>query len=121
MTSKQRAYLRSLANTMEPILHIGKEGVTQGVAQQAWDALEARELIKVTVQRNAPYDSAREACCARRRTRNPCSASAPNSSSIAARAGIRTCWTGCQRVNDPRCLRQRQTTNSARQTSAGMR
>lgn len=39
MTSKQRAYLRSLANTMEPILHIGKEGVTQGVAQQAWDAL----------------------------------------------------------------------------------
>lgn len=36
MTSKQRAYLRSLANTMEPILHIGKEGVTQGVAQQAW-------------------------------------------------------------------------------------
>ena len=61
MTSKQRAYLRSLANTMEPILHIGKEGVTQGVAQQAWDALEARELIKVTVQKNAPLD-AREAC-----------------------------------------------------------
>ena len=61
MTSKQRAYLRSLANTMEPILHIGKEGVTQGVAQQAWAAREARELIKVTVQRNSPYDSAREA------------------------------------------------------------
>ena len=35
---------------------------THGVKQQAWDALEARELIKVTVQREAPYDSAREAC-----------------------------------------------------------
>jgi RNA-binding protein len=64
MTSKQRAYLRSMANTTEAILHIGKEGVTQAVAQQAWDALEARELIKVTVQRTAPYDSTREACAA---------------------------------------------------------
>ena len=62
MTSKQRAYLRGLANTMEPILHIGKDGVTPMVSQQAWDALEARELIKVALQRNAPYESAREAC-----------------------------------------------------------
>jgi len=62
MTSKERAYLRALANTMDPILHIGKEGVTQNVAQQAWDALEARELIKVTVQKGAPYETAREAC-----------------------------------------------------------
>lgn len=64
MTSKQRAYLRSMANTMEPILHIGKEGITRQVVQQAWDALEARELMKVTVQRNAPYDSARDVCAA---------------------------------------------------------
>lgn len=62
MTSKQRAYLRAMANTMEPIVHIGKEGVTQGVVQQAWDALEARELIKVAVQRNAPYETTRDAC-----------------------------------------------------------
>lgn len=62
MTSKQRAYLRGMANTMEPILHIGKEGITQAVVQQAWDALEARELIKVTVQRNAPFETAKEAC-----------------------------------------------------------
>lgn len=62
MTSKQRAYLRGLANTMDPILHIGKEGITPAVLQQAWDALEARELIKVTVQRYAPFDSTREAC-----------------------------------------------------------
>lgn len=62
MTSKDRAYLRSLANTMEPILHIGKEGISDTVVQQAWDALEARELIKATVLRNAPYETAREAC-----------------------------------------------------------
>ncbi len=62
MTSKQRAFLRGMANTMEPILHIGKDGITQPLVQQAWDALEARELIKVTVQRYAPFDSTREAC-----------------------------------------------------------
>ncbi len=61
MTTKQRAALRSMANTIQPILHIGKEGINENLVQQAWDALEARELIKVTVQRNAPID-AREAC-----------------------------------------------------------
>lgn len=62
MTSKQRAALRGMANTMDSVLHIGKEGITPPVVQQAWDALEARELIKVTVQRYAPFDSTREAC-----------------------------------------------------------
>ena len=62
MTTKQRAKLRSMCNTMEPILHIGKEGITDNLVKQCWDALEARELIKVTVQKGAPYDSAREAC-----------------------------------------------------------
>ena len=46
---------------MEPIVHIGKEGINDTLCKQAWDALEARELIKVTVQKNAPLD-AREAC-----------------------------------------------------------
>lgn len=67
MTSRQRAALRSMANTMEPVLHIGKEGINDNLAKQAWDALEARELIKVTVQKGAPME-AREACdalCAR--------------------------------------------------------
>ena len=67
MTTKQRAVLRSMANTIDPVLHIGKDGINDNLAQQAWDVLEARELIKVTVQRNAPMD-AREACetlCAR--------------------------------------------------------
>ncbi len=61
MTSKQRAYLRGMANTMDAILHIGKDGITPPVVQQAWDALEARELIKVSVQRYAPYETTREA------------------------------------------------------------
>jgi len=61
MTTKQRAALRSMANTIQPVLHIGKDGINDNLVQQAWDALEARELIKVTVQRNAPLD-AREAC-----------------------------------------------------------
>ena len=61
MTTKQRAGLRAMANTIQPILHIGKDGINDNLVQQAWDALEARELIKVTVQRNAPLD-AREAC-----------------------------------------------------------
>lgn len=54
MTTKQRAALRSMGAVMEPVLHIGKEGITPTVIKQCWDALEARELIKVQVQRNAP-------------------------------------------------------------------
>ena len=61
MTTKQRAKLRSMANALEPVLHIGKDGITDNVSKQAWDALEARELIKVSVQKNAP-DFARAMC-----------------------------------------------------------
>ena len=62
MTTKQRAKLRAMCNTMEPVLQIGKDGITDNVIKQCWDALEARELIKVNVQRNAPFGSTREAC-----------------------------------------------------------
>ena len=62
MTTKQRAALRSMGAVMEPVLHIGKEGITPTVIKQCWDALEARELIKVQAQRNAPYGQTREAC-----------------------------------------------------------
>ena len=61
MTTKQRARLRSMANTIEPVLQIGRDGINDNLLKQAYDALEARELIKVTVQRNAPM-FAREAC-----------------------------------------------------------
>ena len=54
MTSKQRAYLRGLANTMEPIVHAGKGGVSDAMYKQADDALTARELIKGRVLETAP-------------------------------------------------------------------
>ena len=60
MTSKQRAMLRSMANTIETILYVGKDGVVPGTIKQASDALEARELIKCAVQQNCEL-SAREA------------------------------------------------------------
>ena len=60
MTSKQRAYLRSMANTMDTILYVGKDGIVPGTIKQASDALEARELIKCAVQQGCPL-TAREA------------------------------------------------------------
>ena len=61
LTGKQRAALRSMCNTLQPVLYIGKEGVTEATVKEAYDALEARELIKCTVQDTAPH-TAREAC-----------------------------------------------------------
>ena len=61
MTSKQRAYLRSMCNTLPAIISVGKDGVTDTLADSVLDALKARELIKCGVQRGAPV-TAREAC-----------------------------------------------------------
>ncbi len=61
ITSKQRAKLRGMAQTLEPILYIGKDGIADNLIKQADDALEARELIKGSVQQNSAY-TAREAC-----------------------------------------------------------
>jgi len=46
LSGRQKRFLRSLGMTMEPLLHIGKDGVTPPVVRQAVDALRARELIK---------------------------------------------------------------------------
>ena len=61
LTSKQRAQLRGLANAMDPIVHIGKDGISENLARQADEALEARELIKCRVLENSLL-TAREAC-----------------------------------------------------------
>ncbi len=53
MTSKDRAYLRSLATNIDPIFQIGKGGLSDNLIKQVDDALEARELIKITVLENA--------------------------------------------------------------------
>ena len=56
MTSKDRAYLRSLANTIEPVFQVGKGGISDNLIKQVDDALEARELIKLTVLETSPDD-----------------------------------------------------------------
>ena len=60
MTGKQRAVLRGMANTLETILYIGKEGIGENTIRETEDALEARELIKGCVQQGAPL-TAKEA------------------------------------------------------------
>ncbi len=48
-TSKERAKLRSLASTIRPIGQVGKEGISEQLVAGFSDALEARELIKITL------------------------------------------------------------------------
>ena len=59
LTSKQRAFLRSCANTLTPILHIGKGELNDAINKQADDALTAREIIKGRVLEASPM-TARE-------------------------------------------------------------
>jgi RNA-binding protein len=56
LTSKQRSFLRSMANTYEPLVQIGKGSLTAPVATAVSEALEARELIKVRVLKNNDDD-----------------------------------------------------------------
>ena len=58
LTSKQRAQLRGLANSIDTILQIGKDGIGENLVKQADGALEARELIKGKVlENNLEYDA----------------------------------------------------------------
>lgn len=56
MTSKQRAYLKGLAMTMDPIFQIGKSSMTPELTNAVSEALTARELIKVSVLQNCADD-----------------------------------------------------------------
>lgn len=60
LTSKQRAYLRSLASEQPAIMQIGKGGISDNLLKTVSDALNARELIKLSVLETCEY-SAREA------------------------------------------------------------
>ena len=58
LTSKQRAQLRGLANSIDTILQVGKDGIGENLIKQADDALEAREIIKGRVlDNNIEYDA----------------------------------------------------------------
>ena len=58
LTSKQRAQLRGLANGIDTILQVGKDGIGENLIKQADDALEAREIIKGKVlDNNLDYDA----------------------------------------------------------------
>lgn len=52
LTGKEKRYLRSLANTIEPVVQVGKGGVNDSVLFSLNEALEARELVKVKVLKN---------------------------------------------------------------------
>ena len=56
MTTKQRAYLKGLVMTMEPIFQIGKNSMTPELTKAIQEALDARELIKVSVLKNCADD-----------------------------------------------------------------
>ena len=60
LNSKQRAYLRSLAQNLETIFQIGKGGIGEELCAQLSNALEARELIKIRVLESCGY-TAKEA------------------------------------------------------------
>lgn len=55
-TSKQRSVLRSIAQTIEPIGQIGKGGISENMVKTFSEALEARELIKLTLLNNSDED-----------------------------------------------------------------
>lgn len=64
LTSKQRSKLKSIISTVPPIVHIGKDGLTENVVKSMSDALEAHEVIKVAILETAcedPWEIAREA------------------------------------------------------------
>ena len=70
MTTKQRAYLKSLAMTMDPIFQAGKYSLTPEFVKAVSEALEARELIKVSVLKNCADDPKELAAVLAERTRS---------------------------------------------------
>lgn len=61
MTTKERACLRSLAQTTEPITQIGKDGITEAFLAGADAAIEKRELVKISVLQTSPVSATQAA------------------------------------------------------------
>lgn len=65
LNSKQRAQLRKLANTLPDTLHIGKEGISEGVIRQLDELLECHELVKIKLLESSfltPKSAQEELC-----------------------------------------------------------
>lgn len=56
MTSKQRAYLKGLAMNIDAIYQVGKSSLTAEITKGIHEALEARELVKISVLKNCMDD-----------------------------------------------------------------
>lgn len=56
LSGKQKGYLRSLAHPLQPIFQVGKGGIHENLIEQVKDALEARELIKISLLNNFTGD-----------------------------------------------------------------
>jgi RNA-binding protein len=54
LRGKSRRHLRSLGNTLRPVVHIGHQGLTDGLADAVWDALQQHELVKLKVLETCP-------------------------------------------------------------------
>ncbi len=70
MTSKQRAYLKSLAMKLDPVVNVGKDSMSPGVTEAVDEAIEAHELIKVGVLKNCMDDPKELAVSLAERTRS---------------------------------------------------
>ena len=70
MTSKQRAYLKGLAMNLDPIFQIGKNSLTPEITAAIQEALEARELVKISVMQNCADDPRELAAVVSERTRS---------------------------------------------------
>lgn len=56
LTGKQRSYLKGIANNIDPIFQLGKNGLTDNFIRQVDDALKAREIVKINVLKNSMLD-----------------------------------------------------------------
>ena len=97
MTTKQRAYLKSLAMTMDPIFQIGKNSMTPELTKAVSEALEARELIKVSVLQNCADDPKELAAVLAERTRSRWCRSLERRSSSTKRERTRKRRSNCRR------------------------
>lgn len=56
LTGKERAYLKGLAQNIDPLIQLGKEGINEGFLKQMDKLLEDHELVKIKVLQNAPVE-----------------------------------------------------------------